>query len=625
MSSNTGKLKKAKKEEIDELCRVVSLKGNPRAFLTAVINNRTCCLLFREFLHSIYCAENLSCYIQIQLFKITSDVSKQKEMIKSIYHTYVRNNSPQQVNLTAAAKVTLIETLKAVEQGTEPITPNLFGEVERQLQQLMERDSIPKFSQSRIFNEFVAQLEKKMVQVHEDKQYFERTKTLKDFSEFHENREKEEQIRQTQVAAAISEWETIDKITEYDLGSDRVVAMCQLDENVYLSLSGGSLGAFVPAVDGTHKYISILKSQKCESFHVAVPYPENNEIIFVSEGGLVLSCDVETMKVKEITRIKTDIESSRMYSAGIMGKGEEVLICDTVGTFASLSRNTGDFVVLSELNDLLLCLISVEDYVWLGGMGKIYILKMGAPGENKLVFETHDSKKGISDLLYLPALHQVWAGCEDGTIEIIDSVSHRRLAMLSEHANLMSRVKCLTSDMNGKIVYSADTQGNVIAWHAEFQVVLQTLSFPKQEMIRSLMWLNGLLWIGFRMNEVYVLGPKKKNKKQKKAFTIASTAAPKTNSKRVHSSRISKIYLEEKRNKGGDYNIQNHLLHSCVAGDLEMVQYMIEVCSADPHYVLQEGESSSSLLSSGDTALSVAKRYDSLDVIKYLGSLEEEE
>ena len=51
--------------------------------------NRVFCLTFRDFLHKNLCAENLSCYFQIQMLKLTTNQKKLKEVRRYYIYIYI--------------------------------------------------------------------------------------------------------------------------------------------------------------------------------------------------------------------------------------------------------------------------------------------------------------------------------------------------------------------------------------------------------------------------------------------------------------------------------------------------------------------------------------------------------
>jgi len=73
----------------------------------------------------------------------------------------------------------------------------------------------------------------------------------------------------------------------------------------------------------------------------------------------------------------------------------------------------------------------------------------------------------------------------------------------------------------------------------------------------------------------------------------------------------------EKEKKYTPYSLNDHLLYSCAAGDLETIQYLLNESGADPNFV-STTPGKSLIIRLGDTPVSVACRIGNLEVVQYL-------
>eukprot|EP00009_Paramoeba_aestuarina_P008553 CAMPEP_0201518344 /NCGR_PEP_ID=MMETSP0161_2-20130828/9226_1 /ASSEMBLY_ACC=CAM_ASM_000251 /TAXON_ID=180227 /ORGANISM="Neoparamoeba aestuarina, Strain SoJaBio B1-5/56/2" /LENGTH=652 /DNA_ID=CAMNT_0047916107 /DNA_START=45 /DNA_END=2003 /DNA_ORIENTATION=+ len=646
------KKKANKKDEIQELLRVTKLTNKPRLFLKEIIMNRNLAFLFREFLHKNLCSENFSCYFQIQMMKMTTDQAKLKEMTEHIFHTYVVNGSPQQVNLTSKVRSGLLDSLDKIHAGGQ-VTKNVFFKLEREVQTLMERDSIYKFHQSAMFRDFVEGLEKGEIRVDLKTPYLQRSNTITAMDHYFARRQEEIHLKDQQVSSLQSSWIPYEVFGDFDVGKNRVINMCQLDDSMFVSLSGGSLSVFTPEVVGTYSYSSLIKANRCETHQILLSDEEKGEAIFVTEGGTVIKCGIEDLKLSEISRIKTDsANSAAMFSGGILVNESDILLVDTLGYYTLWNLEKKVIVMREKMAELLLSVAAVGANFWFGGLGKVLILG----GNGREEFLVGNKNKTVNAIMPIFYHQQVWLGSEDGSIEVRHPESKDLICVLKQHFELQNAVKkfCLHPDQ--ETVFSGDGGGNVIIWSSPYLLPLQVLKFPDLGAIRSLKFCNNMMWIGGRRSQVIICGPGKEKAPEveksgggwMKKWVPSSSSSPLSSSspsppekkeeklkivdnsdKSVGDSKLAegftrtaKIHRREKREAGGNYNPRTYLLHSCMANDIMMVRYLVEFCDIDPrHLTLRQGESSNPNLHVGDTPISVAQRHDCNEVLGYLKSL----
>jgi len=114
--------------------------------LADILFDRNSCDSFYQFLKEIWCAENLSAWIDIQNYKMLAvDGSPQLvNYARIIYDKYFAENSPQEVNVSSESKKKLCNRLQNPERRA-------FDNIEEEIFRLMELDSFPKYQESEAY------------------------------------------------------------------------------------------------------------------------------------------------------------------------------------------------------------------------------------------------------------------------------------------------------------------------------------------------------------------------------------------------------------------------------------------------------------------------------------------
>uniref|UniRef100_A0A914EFB6 RGS domain-containing protein n=1 Tax=Acrobeloides nanus TaxID=290746 RepID=A0A914EFB6_9BILA len=112
----------------------------------ALINHKYGCLLFKAFLKTELSEENLRFWFEVEEFKKLKNGKKSTlARAHQIYDEYIREQAPNEVNLDSATKAA---TKAALESGAKPDTFNL---AQARIEQLMSKDSYPRFVKSPLY------------------------------------------------------------------------------------------------------------------------------------------------------------------------------------------------------------------------------------------------------------------------------------------------------------------------------------------------------------------------------------------------------------------------------------------------------------------------------------------
>lgn len=114
--------------------------------LANVIKNKHSVYLFREFLHELYNAENLSFWLEIEDYKSLPD-SEKPTRAREIYNKYFDPKSKYEINVEGKVRKELDELIKNPDKNT-------FSNCQGAVWKVMELDCFPKFAQSEKYKEF---------------------------------------------------------------------------------------------------------------------------------------------------------------------------------------------------------------------------------------------------------------------------------------------------------------------------------------------------------------------------------------------------------------------------------------------------------------------------------------
>ncbi|KAM7534464.1 hypothetical protein Aperf_G00000111930 [Anoplocephala perfoliata] len=104
---------------------------------------------FREFLRSEYSEENILFWLACEDLKAETNSEAVEEKARLIYEDYISILSPKEVSLDSRVRDMINANM------TQP-TPHTFDEAQLQIYTLMQRDSYPRFLNSRIYKDLLA-------------------------------------------------------------------------------------------------------------------------------------------------------------------------------------------------------------------------------------------------------------------------------------------------------------------------------------------------------------------------------------------------------------------------------------------------------------------------------------
>ncbi|KAK5859516.1 hypothetical protein PBY51_021068 [Eleginops maclovinus] len=113
----------------------------PGESLETVLSQKCGQKVFRDFLKSEFCEENLDFWLACQEFKTSKSPGEQRPRAARIYEEFIRDESPKQVNLD-------FYTREIIRQSVRQATLSCFVVAERKIYSLMENDSFPRFIES---------------------------------------------------------------------------------------------------------------------------------------------------------------------------------------------------------------------------------------------------------------------------------------------------------------------------------------------------------------------------------------------------------------------------------------------------------------------------------------------
>ncbi|XP_073332620.1 regulator of G-protein signaling 4 [Pagrus major] len=116
--------------------------GKWKESFSHMMSSETGRMVFTSFLKSEFSEENMDFWVACEDYKKTSP-SKRSTQAKQIYQQYVEADAPHEVNLDAV-------TREETKQNVENACPSCFGEAQKMIYTLMEKDSYRRFLNSKV-------------------------------------------------------------------------------------------------------------------------------------------------------------------------------------------------------------------------------------------------------------------------------------------------------------------------------------------------------------------------------------------------------------------------------------------------------------------------------------------
>ncbi|XP_042341035.1 regulator of G-protein signaling 5 [Plectropomus leopardus] len=108
--------------------------------LETLLNNKNGLQAFRSFLRSEFSEENLEFWLACEDYRVCPS-NLQKTKSGDIYSQFINPDAPQEVNLDAETRETLLS-------ATETPCADTFNEAQQRIYNLMAKDSFPRFLRS---------------------------------------------------------------------------------------------------------------------------------------------------------------------------------------------------------------------------------------------------------------------------------------------------------------------------------------------------------------------------------------------------------------------------------------------------------------------------------------------
>lgn|SRR3990167_4267802 len=123
----------------------------PVSKITQILNHPQYLKVFRIFLESSHCDENLSFWLEVEQYK-TETQQERVDHAKYIWEKYLELNSSKEVNISDDIRLL---TQKVYESSNNSPASDLFTHAQTAVYLLMETESFPKFIVSNLFKEFL--------------------------------------------------------------------------------------------------------------------------------------------------------------------------------------------------------------------------------------------------------------------------------------------------------------------------------------------------------------------------------------------------------------------------------------------------------------------------------------
>jgi len=123
--------------------------------LLNILENREACIMFRAFLKDQKCEENISFWVDVELFKREHDGQDLKEKANALYNKYFAEEASVPLNIDSEVKE---ELKRSIDSG---ISLETYDQVQKQIFRLMETSQLSKFLNSEHYHVYQQGLKEK--------------------------------------------------------------------------------------------------------------------------------------------------------------------------------------------------------------------------------------------------------------------------------------------------------------------------------------------------------------------------------------------------------------------------------------------------------------------------------
>lgn len=117
--------------------------------LREILGEEDLALLFREFLHQLKCAENLSFYVEVEEYKTLESQSERSERATKIWNKFLSNESMTPINIDSKCRQRIQSALQSGEI-------DVFDEASEFVYGMLSFDCYRKFIASETYNKWLS-------------------------------------------------------------------------------------------------------------------------------------------------------------------------------------------------------------------------------------------------------------------------------------------------------------------------------------------------------------------------------------------------------------------------------------------------------------------------------------
>lgn len=124
-------------------------EGTPTApTIRDILGDEDLALLFREFLHQLQCAENLSFYVEVEDYKRLTTVSERQERAQKIWNRYLSAEAPTPLNIDSKCR-------QRIQTAKDSGDSDVFDEASEFAYSLLTFDCYRKFISSETYSNWL--------------------------------------------------------------------------------------------------------------------------------------------------------------------------------------------------------------------------------------------------------------------------------------------------------------------------------------------------------------------------------------------------------------------------------------------------------------------------------------
>eukprot|EP00009_Paramoeba_aestuarina_P012760 CAMPEP_0201540904 /NCGR_PEP_ID=MMETSP0161_2-20130828/71191_1 /ASSEMBLY_ACC=CAM_ASM_000251 /TAXON_ID=180227 /ORGANISM="Neoparamoeba aestuarina, Strain SoJaBio B1-5/56/2" /LENGTH=490 /DNA_ID=CAMNT_0047948405 /DNA_START=197 /DNA_END=1671 /DNA_ORIENTATION=+ len=199
-----------------------------------------------------------------------------------------------------------------------------------------------------------------------------------------------------------------------------VLCIIQTKDVHWVSFSNGRISIFDNL---EYKEVFTLSAPLKERAYVLLV--EDGYVYMISEQGKVAVWTEDERKLEGFFRTShSHIVKSALFLNG------RLWTADVGGVVLVWEAPSIQLCVNYSLPGPIVCMCPVEDHMWFGGDGHVYIMDLNV--DEVISFPAHSRFK-INSLVYLPTRKEVWSGSDDTTIQVWSSTLKQPLMLLSTY------------------------------------------------------------------------------------------------------------------------------------------------------------------------------------------------